>query len=474
MMRANPKWERANHLERLNEELLDIFYGANSRLMVFMPPGHGKSSLISDTLPAWWLMRRPDDRIIFVTYEHRFAAEHGRQCRELFREYAPPIVGLQLDDEKQSADEWNVKGHRGKMWSVGVGGPITGKRANLIIIDDPIKNEEEANSQVYREKAHRWYDTTLRTRLEPNGAIVVVETRWHEDDLAGRLIEAQSQGGDKWKIISLPAIAEENDPIGRSVGEPLWPSRFPLSVLEQTRKASRSATWAALYQQRPAPDSGDIFKREYFRYFDIRTQIYNDGSQKRDNSQLTDEQKHDLRIQYVLHDKGQIKTWWAHQCTILQTVDTSATEKETSDYFVILTFALTPDREILILDVLRTKAETTKHIDLLMASREKWRPRYQAIESVSFGLSLIQQAKRIGLPVKPLKADRDKVARSRTVAARYETGTVYHLSHAPFLHELEPELLTFPHGKHDDVVDTVAYAGILAGENVRPRVIALR
>lgn len=471
-MLANPTWHRAKHLKLINRKLLDIFTGDNDRLMVFLPPGHGKSSLISETLPAWWLGHRPDDRIMFVSYEHNFASSKGRACRDLMLEHGERAFGLRVRADLQRADEWGIEDHRGVMWSVGVGGPLTGRRAELIIIDDPVKNAEQADSPTYRRKTYDWYKTTLRTRLEPGGAVILVQTRWHEADLAGKLLEDMETGGDQWEVISLPAIAEEHDILGRKPGEALWPERFPLDSLEQTRADNPLRWWTALYQQRPSPEEGGFFKVSFFKYARLLNpqkehpalgQI-NEGEREKAGS-LADE------AYFELIDGDKIKRIPYHKCLIFQTVDPAATEKETSDYFALLTFAMTPDRELIVIDAYNEKAETTKHLDILAQQQAKHSPVFQGIENVSFGLSLLQSARKAGFNIRPLKADRDKVARALTAKIRYEMGSIYHLAGEPWLPSLEAQLLDFPNGKHDDQVDCLAYAAILVGTMPRARVI---
>ena len=154
------------------------------------------------------------------------------------------------------------------MVTAGVGGPITGKGADILIIDDPVKNAEEANSQTYRDKTWEWYQSTAYTRLEPKGAIILIMTRWHEDDLAGRLLKHMQNGtGEKWEVINLPAIAEENDLLGRKPGEPLWPERYDLKELNRIKDTTGSYWWSALYQQRPQPPEGGLLKRSWIKYY---------------------------------------------------------------------------------------------------------------------------------------------------------------------------------------------------------------
>ena len=412
--------------------------------MVSMPPRHGKSEFISRYFPAWYLGTYPDKRIILASYEADFAATWGRKARTLLEEAGPELFGISVSRVSSAASRWDIDGRDGGMATAGVRGPITGKGAHIAIIDDPVKNDQEANSVTYQEATWDWYRATFSTRLQDDGAIILVMTRWNENDLAGKLLQAQEDGGDKWEIVRLPALAEDDDPLGRKPNEPLCPELFKREVLEAIKKRIGPYWWNALYQQRPSPQGGAIFKKSMFRYF------------RRDGSQ------------YVLYTPAGEKRVLQSACWIFQTVDTAATEKETSDYFVCSTWAVTPDKDLLLLDVFREKAETTKHEEILANQRSKWRPLFQGVENKTFGLNILQAAAKAGLPLKPLKADQDKVARSRPMQARYELGTVYHLADAEWLADFEDELVKFPHGANDDQVDTASYAAIVLIEEPAP------
>jgi len=264
------RWTCPKHLEYLNERLLDIAAGKCNRLMVFLPPRHGKSEFISKYFAAWYLGTFPDRRVILTSYEADFAAQWGRRARELIEEHGKLSFTEKIEvmPDSSSASRWDIKGHTGGMVTAGVGGPITGKGADLAIIDDPVKNAEQASSKTYRDKAWEWYQSTLYTRLEPNGAIILIMTRWNQGDLAGRILDDMQQGGEPWDVINLPAIAESNDQIARPVGAPLWPERFGISELEKIKRTVGSYYWTALYQQRPTPQEGGMFKRQWFEIVD--------------------------------------------------------------------------------------------------------------------------------------------------------------------------------------------------------------
>lgn len=228
-----------------------------------MPPRHGKSEICSKFLPAWFLGVWPDKRVILASYEADFAASWGRKARTLLETYGGQF-GIEVAAEPSAADHWDIRGHAGGMVTAGIGGPITGKGADLLIVDDPVKNREAADSPAYRKKAWDWWTSTAYTRLEPNASAIVIQTRWHQEDLAGKLLAEASSGGERWRIINFPAIAEEHDALGRRPGEALWPERYDIEALEKMRRGTLERNWAALYQQRPVPDGGFLFHRESF------------------------------------------------------------------------------------------------------------------------------------------------------------------------------------------------------------------
>lgn len=250
----------------LSTMLADAAYGDIGRLVVSMPPRHGKSELCSLWYPVWYLTMFPHRRIILTSYEADFAAEWGRKVRNSINENSAEL-GVQIAADSNAANRWHTS-EGGGMKTAGAGGPITGRGGDLVIIDDPIKNFEEAFSETMREKVWNWYTSTVRTRLEPGGCIVIVMTRWHEDDLIGRL-KAQSKASSlTLHELVLPAIAEDDDDaLGRKKGEALWPERYDEKTLGKTEVEVQSIVWAGLYQQRPAPVEGSIIKREWLRFW---------------------------------------------------------------------------------------------------------------------------------------------------------------------------------------------------------------
>lgn len=254
-------------------------------------------------------------------------------------------------------------------------------------------------------------------------------TRWSEADLAGRLLAEED--GEEWKVLNLPALAEDGDPLGRSEGEALWPERYPVEALEQTRRALGSYLWSALYQGRPAPLEGHIFKRDWFRYW-----------------------KPAGPDAYQLDDR----TVPASDCRRFITCDLAVSERKSADFTVAGVFAVTRSRELLLLDLFRKRIPGPEQVPMLKRLNSKWEPAFIGIEAVAFQLAIVQQARREGLPVRELKADKDKVSRALVAAARMEGGDIYLPHKARWLHDLQTELLLFPNARHDDQTDVLAYA----------------
>jgi len=264
------KFRTARHLEYINDILKQVAEGKITRVMISLPPRHGKSFFVSQFFPAWFLGNYPDKRVILTTYESSFARSWGRKIRNLIVKVGcePDLFPhpVRLAQDSRAADAWDIEGHAGGMITAGVGAGVTGHGGDLIIIDDPIKNAEEAQSPTIQDKLWDWWDSTLSTRLEPGGAIIIIQTRWSKHDLVGKLIDQDED--NEWVKIVLPAIAEENDLLGRAPGEALWPERWTLKALLKVRAKMRPFWWNSLYQQNPIDKEGTLFKREWFEIVD--------------------------------------------------------------------------------------------------------------------------------------------------------------------------------------------------------------
>lgn len=260
------QWKMTPHLAAIDRAIVDTVQGRTAPILVIeAPPRHGKSELVSRYLPAWYLGLFPSQRVMLAGYAAGFARTWGRKARTLLIEHGRQSFGVDVSRDERAASDWGLSGHAGGMLTAGVGGPLTGRGANLLIVDDPIKNAEQANSDTIRDNHWDWWQSTASTRIEPGGCAIIVATRWHYDDLSGRLIQAAESGhGAPVRRLRLPAIAEEHDPLGRAPGEALWPARWPIERLEATRLQKPVEWWQAMYQQRPGRGSGSTWPDTYF------------------------------------------------------------------------------------------------------------------------------------------------------------------------------------------------------------------
>ena len=429
------QWRYAKHFGLIEEYIFKILRGEERFLIVNLPPRHGKSDFLSKYFPAWYLGNFPDKRVILSSYQASLSEGWSRKIRDILKEFGPPLFNIEINPNHHRANSFEILGHSGGLFSVGTGGAITGKGANIMIIDDPIKNDSEANSLTYRDKVFEWFNSTAFTRLEPDGAMILIMTRWNEDDLTGRLLNNNfATSGFQWQHINLPAIATENDQLGREVGQALWQERFDIDKLNQIKNSIGSYWFSSLYQQQPVPAGTSIFKRVWFQYFD------------------EDDRN------FIINEKdGRRKTISKSSSKIFSTVDLASSIKETADYTVILTFAQTNDNDILILDIIREKFEAAEHLNLIKYTYQKFKPILIGIESVQYQSALLQAALKEGLPIKSLKADKDKISRALPMASLLEAGKVYFKRNAHYLDAFESELLNFPRANHDDQVDAFAY-----------------
>ncbi len=416
------------HIALLDDILVSTTINQNKKIMINMPPRHGKSEFISKYFPAWFLLNFPDKRIILTSYEAHFAQSWGKKVRDIIDEFGH-YFGIYLDPAMNSTSSFAIKNHTGSMNCVGAGGAITGKGADIVIVDDPIKNDAEANSETIRENIRQWFKSTVFTRLEPSASIIMIMTRWHEDDICGSLL-AEDSKKKEWAHINLPAIAQANDPLSRDIGTALWRERFDESRLSEIRESIGEYWFSALYQQQPSPAGGGIFKSKHFKYY---TQDMN----------------------YYLFDN--FKKVNCNELKIFMTIDLAATAKESSDYTVILTFGVSSDTDIFILDIVREKFESLRHAEVIIDAYNKWHPLLIGIESVQYQISLVNELMHRGLPVKALRPNKDKLSRSLSMQSKMEIGKVYFPKYSAWLSDFENELLSFPNAKNDDQVDCFAY-----------------
>jgi hypothetical protein len=251
-------FEPAEHHLYLIKKLEQVIAGKIDRLMVFMPPGSAKSTYTSEILPPFWFNKFPRSSVIGCSHTGELAERFGRKVRNKIL-LKRDILGYSLDESNRAASRWETT-TGGEYFAAGVGGAITGRRADLAIIDDPVKSREEAESEIIREKTFEWYKSDLVTRLKPSAKIILIQTRWHLDDLGGKLIHEMEKGGDKWEIINLPAFALPDDPLKRKVNDPLWPEWENTEALERKRTIIGHRDFESLYQQNPLPPGGIFFQ----------------------------------------------------------------------------------------------------------------------------------------------------------------------------------------------------------------------
>lgn len=423
------------HTKFICEHLQKVETGEIKRLMIFTPPRHSKSMSVTETFPSYFIGRDPERRVIQTSYSDDLARKFGRANRAKINDYGNDIFNISLSRETSAANNWGISGHRGGMISAGIGGTITGEGADLLLIDDPIKNKEEANSRVYRDKVWGEWTSTLRTRLHPGARVVIILTRWHEDDLAGRLLNPEYGEVEDWTIINLPAIAEEDDMLGREVGEPLWPEHgFDLEWAESTKKAVGETVWASLYQQRPSAAEGAMIKREWFRYYHIP---YNP---------LTN-------TVGVVYGEGVFKEFYLDE--VSQSWDMSFKDSDGTDMVVGGVWGRCGANHFLLhrirkrIDFPNTIIEFKKMTALYPQAVAKF------VEDKANGPAVISSLKNDIQGIIPITPKDSKIARVSAVSPLFEAGNVFipSMEIAPWSDEYKEELVSFPRGTWDDQVD---------------------
>lgn len=410
-------WKAAGFHDVLCAKLEAVERGELDRLIVNLPPRHGKSALISETFPSWYLGRNPDKRVICTAYDQALAERFGRFNRLKLDEYGPALWGVSVSKSKASQTDWEIQGRAGGMRSVAIGAGITGHGADLLIIDDPHKSAAEADSETYRERIWQEWQQTLSTRLHAGGRVVVVATRWHEDDLCGRLI-ANEPG--RWQVLSLPAIAEPLDPLGRSVGTPLWPEGgYDEEWAKQQRATVGSRAWAALYQQRPTAAEGNLLKREWIQRY---------------------------REQPASFQR------------IVQSWDLTFSGGSDSDYVVGQVWGLSGG-SFYLLDQRRAQLTFSDSLAAIRAMTAKW-PNATAklVEEKANGAAVLDVLRREISGLIPIKPKTGKEERLQAVQPLFEAGNVYVPYGPMWADELIDEWVSFPSGAHDDQVDAMTQA----------------
>lgn len=416
---THPKYKANWHHEVIARYLEDAATGKVKRLMILVPPRYGKSELSSIRLPSWYLGNYPDKKVILASYSDWFSLQFGKHARNVCQTEMHRCIFPESKVRKDSSSGslWELEAG-GRFVAVGRGGAVTGHGAHLLILDDLIKNIQEAYSQTVRDTLWDWYKTTLFTRLEQDASIVIVNTRWHEDDLIGRLLEHE---GEKWTVLKMPAIADKDYSFGEysyKQGATLWPEKYSIESVLET-KTVLGSHFDPIYQQEPQAERGSIFKRDQWR----KCFVPPDGAkwivQSWDTGFKTGSQNsYSACTTWVESDNGfyLIHAWW---------------EKLT---FPNLTKAC---------------------VDLY----NKFRPNEVLIEDKASGQSLIQDLiQNTKVPVKPIRPIGDKEARAHSVTPLFESGSVYILDGEQWTQDVIDESANFPRTKNKDIVDSVTQA----------------
>lgn len=425
-------WVHAEICQALDKFLADVVAKKSPRLIICMPPRSGKSQLVSRAFPAYAFGRYPDLQIIATSYSADLSQRFSRDVQRIIDspEYkdifpATQIAGKGVKTDVaylRTAELFEIVGSKGAYRSCGVGGGITGMGADILCLDDVLKDRKEANSQTVRDSLWDWYTSTAYTRLSPGGGVIVMLTRWHLDDIVGRLIERDKDGsGDHWQIINYPAIAEHDEP-HRKAGEALHPEQYPLDVLLQIKSNIGSRDWAALYQQRPVPDGGGLFKREWIQYWDKLPDRFDAACISWDMA-FKDSKNSDFVAGQVWGRKG-------------------------GDFFFV--------------DQFRGRWDFVKTLSTFLVAANKYPKIHpKLVEDKANGTAIIATLKRKVSGIIPITPTESKEARASAVTPFWEAKNVYLPPPDRFpwvAQDFIPELLAFPGGAHDDQVDAMTQA----------------
>lgn len=426
----------------------------NGRLMLFMPPGSAKSTYGSVVVPSWVMGRTPGYRMIGVSYASDLARKLGRRTRSIVRQEAyESLFGTAISADSSAADEWALE-NGSEYMSGGLLSGITGNRADLVVVDDPVKGRQDAESEVIRKRTIEAFDDDVRTRLKPGGSVIIIQTRWHEEDLAGSILPIGYNGESgtirgrddaDWEVICLPAKAERaDDPLGRKPGEYLWPEWFPRNHWAQFERKPR--TWASLYQQRPAPEEGDLFQSAWL----------------------------------LPYEKAP-----ARETMRVYGGSDYAVTADGGDYTVHVVVGVDPDGRLWLLDLWRSQSSSDQWVEAFCDLVKEWKPIGWAEETgqikAGVGPFLTRRMRErqafVAREVFPTRGD--KAIRAQSIRGRMALDGLHVPRNAPWYEGFRSELLTFPTGRHDDQVDALGLVGQLldkmaVGEALRPKTKPIR
>ncbi|GAA1450441.1 phage terminase large subunit [Nesterenkonia lacusekhoensis] len=438
----DPKHRRAPVIDYINDRLVDLYNRPDSRMILSVPPQSGKSQLAARRFALWALTQNPDTRIAIASYEMGVARRWGRTIRDDIRQNADKLGMLKVRDDVSSQSEWMVTGYQGGVYSVGVGGALTGRPVDLLIIDDPVKDAEQAASKTYQERLWDWWNTTAQTRLSPGAPVVVIQTRWDQRDLAGRLL---AENGDEWEFTNIPAKADhrpekgETDPLGREPGEYLRiPSGRNRAQWEQRERNTSPRTWAALYQGRPSPDEGGVLPKtdDWHRYTHPMWTERGDGVRHLPGVGARDD--HEL-----------IQSW-----------DLTFKDAKDSDYVVGQVW-LRIGSTVYLIDQVRERMNFTTTIDAIKRMHARYPQAYGIlVEDKANGPAVISMLRSEVPGIIPVEPQGSKYARANAIAPYVMSGNVVipETSLLPGAGDLLEEAMNFPNAAHDDTVDALSQA----------------
>ena len=418
-------WVHQEICETLDNFLKDLIEGKRPRLIITMPPRSGKSEIVSRRFPAYFLGKYPDLSIISVSYSASLAEDFSRDVQRIIDsdDYKKIFPDTKLSDKKdknykRTSDFFEIVDHKGVYCSAGVGGSITGKGCDILIIDDPIKNRQEANSETVRKKIYDWYSSTAYTRLSPIGGVIMMCTRWHLDDLIGKVLSDKNQ--KPFHVISYPAIAEHDEP-HRKQGEALHPERFSLEILNEIKSTLSTADWLSLYQQKPVPEGGAIFETSKLRYYD----------------ESSDPKRFD-----------QVVGSW----------DMTFKENKTSD-FVVGQLWGRKGADFYLLDMVRDRMDFVKTLKVFINFANKHKNcNCWLVEDKANGTAIISTLKKHISGIIPITPKESKQERAYAITPYLDAGNIFFPKNQNFTKDLEEEMLQFPAGAHDDTVDSMTQA----------------
>lgn len=420
-----------NHHRRLAHLLEDIEARRKDRICVSVPPRHGKSQLVSIYYAAWYLGRNPTHKVMLVSHTTDLAVDFGRKVRNIIAtaEYQEVFPGVALAADSKSAGRWSTN-QGGEFFAAGVGSALAGRGAHLLLVDDPHSEQDILNGNYgVFDKAYQWFAFGARTRLMPGGAVAIVHTRWHMDDLIGRLIRDMShnEDADQYEVFEFPAILESTDADGNTVQKALWPEFFDLPALMRTKASMPVFQWNAQYQQKPTSEEAAIVKREWWRQW--------------------------LRDQPPPCDY------------IIMSLDAAAETNTRADFTALTVWGVFQNEEegahhIILLYALKERMEFPELKRMALEQYKEWEPDSFIVEKKSAGTALYQELRRMGLPVNeytPHRGTGDKIARLNSVADILSSGFVW-VPDRRWAEEVVEEVASFPYGSNDDLVDATIMA----------------